>query len=252
MTKYRNNSAFTLIEMITVIAIIVILASLSAMLLLGSDDRAKSELTKQAFGIIDSALEEYRDFVLPMKFNAVPAYAYLTNEFDFYKSLKFPPDANGFFVADELALMDKTMGINVELLSRITYSGVPTVIDPAVYIQDLNYSGSQIMYFYLSQVPQCRNILAQLPKRFVTNLDKSKNLVTVRINGNEYPFYRIVDTWGTPLRYDYYVNIVEDAGLGYTNDPLVDDRTDTLRTFPIITSAGPDRLFGTGDDIKNK
>jgi prepilin-type N-terminal cleavage/methylation domain-containing protein len=229
MTKYRNNSAFTLIEMIVVIAIIVILAAMSAMLLRGSDDSAKTELTKQAFGIIDSALEEYRDFGYSLRVNSTAA-----DELAFYQGLKFPIDCNNFTMAQ--------MRAELEMVLSKAVSIVPDDEDP-------NSTGAQAMYFFLSQVPQCRDILQAIPQKLLTNLNKSKNPVYIELGGNgiKYPFNKFIDPWGTPLRYDFYINIAEQtAALTYAQ------RTDTILTFPLITSAGPDRVFGTGDDIKSR
>ena len=77
---------------------------------------------------------------------------------------------------------------------------------------------------------------------------------TIKINDNDariYPLWRLIDPWGTPLRYDYYVNKVETAK---PSQPAVtwSNRIKTIRPFPVIICAGPDREFGTGDDITSR
>ncbi len=70
--------------------------------------------------------------------------------------------------------------------------------------------------------------------------------MTIAIDGREYSLIRIVDPWGTTLRYDYYSNETEEPDLTFSR------RGQTIRNFPLITSAGPDREFGTDDDITNR
>ena len=52
-----------------------------------------------------------------------------------------------------------------------------------------------------------------------------------------YSLLRIIDPWGETLRYDYYDDYTE---------------PDEARNFPVITSAGPDGVFGTDDDIASR
>jgi len=56
-------------------------------------------------------------------------------------------------------------------------------------------------------------------------------------NGKDYPLLRILDPWKTPLQYRYYYNYI-----------VPKDKW----TFPVITSAGPDKQFGTADDISSR
>jgi hypothetical protein len=65
-------------------------------------------------------------------------------------------------------------------------------------------------------------------------------------NNRSYPWIRVVDPWGTPLRYDYYSNDVEEPSLTFVQ------RGQTIRSLPLITSAGPNKQFDTSDDITNR
>ena len=73
--------------------------------------------------------------------------------------------------------------------------------------------------------------------------DDSEREIEISVDGGTTfkSFFRVIDAWGTTLRYDYYdeleVPLVAVAG---------------KKTFPVITSAGPDKKFGTPDDISNK
>ena len=71
----------------------------------------------------------------------------------------------------------------------------------------------------LRAVPASRLVLDKVGTAFVKGEGTTANLESVR------------DPWGTPIDYIYVVP---------------DD------TYPELVSAGPDRVFGTGDDIRNK
>jgi prepilin-type N-terminal cleavage/methylation domain-containing protein len=77
----------------------------------------------------------------------------------------------------------------------------------------------QAMYTALDAVPACKEIL------------KGIDTILVQRNDKQPAESRLYDPWGTPLDYAYI------AG------------TDS---FPRLTSAGPDKQFGTTDDITSK
>jgi hypothetical protein len=54
---------------------------------------------------------------------------------------------------------------------------------------------------------------------------------------------RFIDPWGKSLHYDYYEDTILNA---LTPDPA------KKKTFPVVTSAGADKRFGTNDDIINR
>lgn len=77
---------------------------------------------------------------------------------------------------------------------------------------------SAALYNQLYLTPPCRNILEKVGENFIHNNPNSTNMP------------EIYDPWGTILDYNY---VTED-------------------NFPRIISAGPDKTFGTTDDITNK
>lgn len=76
-----------------------------------------------------------------------------------------------------------------------------------------------LMYNALDTVPACAKVL------------KGIDSILVRRFDNQPAMARFYDPWGTPLNYMYA--------------PGID-------TFPELISAGPDRRFGTADDIRSK
>ena len=77
----------------------------------------------------------------------------------------------------------------------------------------------QLMYAALDAVPECKQVL------------KGIDSVLVRRRDRQPVESRLYDPWGTPLNYVYVAGV---------------------DTFPELISAGPDKAFGTSDDITSK
>jgi prepilin-type N-terminal cleavage/methylation domain-containing protein len=227
MKPGSHKSGFTLIEMLAVVAIIAILVSMVISVTRHVDDQRKERLCRSTIAIIGNALEQFRDF----------GYEYKDN---YYAGLTFPIDCNGF---NDLTIFQNS-------IHNALYSTTPptVIIDNIGWAQhDPSFSGSEALYFVLSQVPDCRTTLDKIDKSLLTNkgIDKVTD-ITITIQSSPtitmtYPFIRIIDPWGKTLRYNYYDKTL--VGMW----PVIG----TQKTFPVVTSAGPDRQFDTADDISN-
>jgi prepilin-type N-terminal cleavage/methylation domain-containing protein len=218
------KSGFTLIEMLLVVAIIALLVAMVVGLTKRIDDQDKERLCRDTLDLIGNALEQFRDFGYEYRDNGL----YSSNaEREFYLSLKFPIDCNGYTPPSVIE-------------TEITKVANPAIITATAHIPE--YSGIEVMYLFLSEVPDCRTTLDKVDKSLITDLGDDKTQMTININGRIRPLMRIVDPWEKSLRYDYYNENDNDyvrRGLG-------------KKTFPIITSAGPDGQFDTADDIINR
>jgi prepilin-type N-terminal cleavage/methylation domain-containing protein len=205
----QNKTGVTLVEILVVVAIIAILTAITIGVASRINTQGKEQLTKDTIALLTAALGQFRD------------YGYTYSD----PNLKFPLDCNNFPDTDLAAALGGTISGGTN--------------DPC-------YSGCEAMYFFLNQVPECRLTLAKIDKKLVTNigLDGGSMIITITADGQIYPLYRVVDPWGTTLRYSYYNNGEE----GPTSEP----QPDSPRTFPVITSAGPDKIFGTADDIASR
>ena len=114
------------------------------------------------------------------------------------------------------------MAVSVEPV----YPGQPIV-------HKLEYTSSELLYFFLSRIPECRETLDEIDSSLITDKDDNGYRMKLKIGAGYYPLLRIIDPWDKTLMYDYSNEIAR-------------------KTFPIITSAGPDKIFGTADDITNK
>ncbi len=214
------KTGFTLIEMVVVISIIAILISMVFTIVKRIDDQGKERLTRDTLVLIGNALEQFHDF----------GYEYKNAN---YNGLTFPLDCNGYYLTG-------TPNLPATLQSALGLSATPSIfISGGTY--DPNFSGSEALYFILRQVPDCRATLDKIDKSLLTNKDPHGNSITITIGASPVlPFTRIIDPWGTALRYDYYQK--DSSWLPDLN---------TKKTFPVITSAGPDKQFDTADDISN-
>ncbi len=116
--------------------------------------------------------------------------------------------------------------------SGIDVSDIEAALDAATPL-NIDYAPDEVWYYFLSRVPECRKTLDKI----APSLKQSTTIITDN-NGREYFFLKIVDPWGNKIRYSY----------DYDYTP---DHKDSW-TFPVITSAGPDRIYGNDDDISSK
>ena len=206
-------------------AVIVVLTSIVVSVATRIDSQSKERLTENTFSLLNAALEQYKDF----------GYQYKDT---YYDGLIFPLDCNGF------QFSEPPNDIQTTLVNAL---GATSVIIDNPLAHDPNYSGSEVLYFFLSKVPANKEILNRIGKKLITNIGKGGQAINITIttgiapNDRTYPLYRFVDAWGMTLRYDYYDE--------WETNPAT--RNEGKRSFPLIISAGPDKTFDTADDIKN-
>ena len=97
--------------------------------------------------------------------------------------------------------------------------------------RDMPISGASSagLYYFLDRQPNSRGMVGAISNMLITNRDANDTPLMILIGGEQRDLVRFVDPWGTSLWY----------------------RHQTGWAFPQIISAGPDRVFGTDDDIKN-
>lgn len=223
MKRRRYNASFTLVEMLIVVAIIVILAAMVVGLASRISNKTKEQFAESTIAILAATLEQFYDY----------GYNYPSS----YSEFVFPLDCNDFDQSSLQTTLETALGL-----------GPGTVlIRGGTHLPE--YSGSEALYFFLSRVPECRATLDKINGSLITNKDFYGNEMKLVIGGKEYPLLRVVDPWrergttaktGKTLRYDYYNEKI------YPPDPK------TKRNFPVITSAGPDGIFDTADDISSR
>jgi len=240
MKTRGQNSGFTLIETVVVVAIIAVLVSIVFGVATRVQEQGKIRLCKDTLAIIDTALEQFRDF----------GYEYNHNDYK-DKGLAFPLDCNN------LSITNPNPYLNLQdVLLHAIYPPIPLVLVSISGAYDSKFAGSAALYLILSHIPDCRATLEKIDKSLLTNNGTDGHPMDVSIINQstgaviaKYPFTVIVDPWKTPIQYDYYPDFANYAGV-WTN--YLDYRNSAKRTFPVITSAGPDKKFGTKDDITNR
>ena len=193
-----KQRAFTLIEMLVVVAIVLIL--FGAMITATKHLKAESQrrLTASAIAVVETALDQYYQNTTPKQ---------------------YPP-----------AVFSKN-GLNEVLYGTPPSNTVTATIgdvDDPNFVPPKLFWNSGAAYYFLTRVPQSKAILESLSNRMISNRDLNEAAILVTVPpAAAVDFVRFVDAWGTSLKYQYQT--------GYA--------------FPVITSAGPDRVFGTGDDV---
>jgi len=214
---YENKTGLSLVEMLIVVAIIVILTTMVIGLASRIDNQSKEQLTRNTIAILTAALRQFHDYRYPYKDLA-------------YADFGFPLDCNDFLQPALEMTLGNALGATVVIVS-----GAP----------DISYSGTEALYLFLSQLPECRKTLDKIDESLITNLGLDKQPMNISLTYPDgitkvSPLLRITDPWGTALRYDYY------------DEMLIPPDPRQKRTFPVITSAGPDKKFGTDDDISSR
>lgn len=222
MKKNMRQFGLTLIEMMVVIALIAILASIVITVAARIHNRAKENLARNTIAILNAALDQFRDF----------GYRY-DNTVVNYSGFAFPLDCNDFLNPDIQKTLQNALGADSALIDPVNSTHLP------------EYSGCEAMYFFLSRIPDCRKTLDRIDKSLLTNLDANKQPMELVIDygggqQRRFPLLRVIDPWGTTLHYDYYDE------LRFLSPPFY------KRNFPVIRSAGPDQRFWTADDITNR
>jgi prepilin-type N-terminal cleavage/methylation domain-containing protein len=217
-----KKKAFTLIEMLVVVAVLAILVTIVISVASRIDTQGKINSTQGTIAILNKALSEFNDY----------GFTYAAGSQ--YANLRFPIDcnngSNGFSKTNTETALQNSMpdvtNVTINLNAGLTY--------------DIRWSGTIAMYFLLDQIPQCRQTLEKLDAKSIV----SAGTIDVTSGGvvTTYPLIYIVDAWSRPLGYKYY-NFV---GTGTTIDNA------TIKTFPVLTSAGPDGIFDTSDDVKSR
>ena len=213
MKNRAAHDGFTIVEMLVVLTIIVILISLT---LTGASFLRSQEETKlvhETMDIIGAALQEYDEYDVGYQGD--------------YSSFGYPVDCNELPESDIEDCVRDAFGLS-------NPPQIQGTLDP-------KDSGISVMYFMLGRVPQCRETLGKIDRRFVkaTGATIKIDMGTVK----EYNLYTIIDPWGTAYRYDYYDETI-------TGSPV--NRYDSRLSVPVVTSAGADKFFDTDDDISSQ
>jgi prepilin-type N-terminal cleavage/methylation domain-containing protein len=207
--RQKTKRCFTLVEMLVVIAIVAILASLVIGIASRIEAREKEKHCRSTLALLTTALAQFHEYGFNYKHSD-------------YTACTFPLDCNDFLTDDIKSTLGDALGVG---------AGNVSIPDP-----NASYSGNEVMYLLLSMVPASRATLGKIDKKLMVSRD-----ATITIDGKVYPLLRIIDTWGTELRYDCY----DESKTGVERDK-------SKRNFPVITSAGPDRKFDTTDDITSR
>ncbi len=212
----KCTTAFTLIEMLVVVSVIAVLVTIVISVAGRLDTQGKISRTQSTFALLNTALSEFHDY----------GFAYVSGSQYANAHLRFPIDCN-----ERTIFSDKSQ---VEAALTEALGNTVTINNSA---NKPDYFGTEAMYFLLSQVPPCRQALEKIEKKCVV---RDNETGVINMQNEDYPLLYVTDGWGRPLGYKYY---------DFTASSI---DTHTIKTFPVLTSAGPDGRFDTADDIKSR
>jgi prepilin-type N-terminal cleavage/methylation domain-containing protein len=215
MKTCKYKTGFTLVEMLVVIAIVAVLATLIAGVASRVETREKEKHCRSTLVLLGTALTQFHD------------YGFSYDKDSDYAAFGFPLDCNDFSPGELENVLGKALNADVSISGGV---------------HDANDSSNEVMYLLLSMVPTSRETLEKIDRKLIASRE-----ATITIDGRVYPLLRVLDPWGTALWYDYYDELPPPL-----TSTEVDNMEKSAKSFPLVTSAGPDRLFGTDDDITNR
>ena len=197
----KMRRGFTLIEILTVLAVIAILVTMTIGIGLTVDTAIKKSKTETAIKLLVAGLEQYHDF-----WGEFPLiYKNVTNDY---------VDEN-YLLAD---LVEDVNDSSSNLAASLDGDGT----------HDDKFASIQGLYFCLNKTPNCRNAIGKLDNSLVSNQNPQGRFLKIDNNVRIYELFYVNDSWKMPLRYTY------------------DSDNDS---FPMIESAGPDKIFGDGTGV---
>ncbi len=199
-----KQRAFTLIEML--VAMAIVLALFGAMIVATKHLKTESQrrLTASAIAVVETALEQYYD-----QYKAFP-----------FKNRDNDPN-DGKPDTYTVIQMQEDIGGNADVVA-----GGNVEVDGAG--NNICNASSAGLFYFLYHCQASRQIIEAINNTLITSKDAlTDKMSKIVVGGVILDMPRFIDTWGSSLRYAY----------------LAGD------TFPVVTSAGPDKIFDTEDDV---
>lgn len=256
MTRQRRNSGLTLIEILLAVAIVVVLATI--MTVSGGNLRRQAmvRLTESTFSVVSSALQQYYESggKYPPQFNDPslattyhdPAIAVPSVYYDTASATRVQTPLQAIAAAANYPVGTAIPTGNTVVFRVFNKNTIPPLavnptfadVNPvgAKTVPDAASVSSEALYIYLAATPVSRSVISKLSDKCIADeydtannpfiLKWTKSPATLSVMTR---IVNIVDAWGTPIRYQYK-----------TGDQ-----------FPVLVSAGPDKTFGTNDDVRS-
>jgi type II secretory pathway pseudopilin PulG len=194
MNVFRKKNGFSTVELLTVIAILIVLASALLKIAKGVRTQAEERLANGQIDIIVTALRQYYDDLVPPH---------------------FPFTADPIAPGDDPDL-DFTYGqAELELTIERANGGDAVSFSAG---NDDEYASSEALFYFLDRSPNSSKIIAAMSNTLISNKDQSGIALEMTIgSGQPISLVRFIDPWGKSLRYTYVAGnafpVIESAGV---------------------------------------
>ena len=150
-------------------------------------------------------------------------------EYQNYKQQGFPdtPGDYDYSILTLKSILGGTVNDPAVLHEKFTWQDIDAYSPDDQKVMRYARSTIECLYYFLDEVPACRKMLSRLSEKSVTNDDQDSVTVVIAPNTLTKPLLEVNDAWQHPIRY-------QKQGAG---------------NFPTLTSAGPDGVFDTADDM---
>ena len=189
----EKKNGFSTVELLTVIAILIVLASALLKIAKGVRTQAEERLANGQIDIIVTALQLYYD------------------------------DNGDQFPFEDLPTVPEEDPVNPGQDNDPCYTEADLetdtggTVDPASGTHENEYSSSEAMFYFLDNSPDSGRIISAMSNTLISNKDQNGEDLLMMIEGQSISLVRFIDPWGKSLRYTYVVGnafpVIESAGV---------------------------------------
>ena len=182
MNVFRKKHGFSTVELLTVIAILIVLASALLKIAKGVRTQAEQRLAYGQIDIIVTALQQYYDDETPPQFP--------------FEADPLPPD-------EEEDPANPGQDNDPCYITADLEADTGGTVDLTSGTHEDEYSSSEALFYFLDRSPNSSKIIGAMSNTLISNKDENGEELLITIGGQPLSLVRFIDPWGKSLRYTY-------------------------------------------------
>ena len=155
--------------------------------------------------------------------------AALEQYYDDTSDFPFDTDVDGDGVLDNYLRDDLINDVSLSTGLGVSLN-VTDLLEEDGIGNNVSAASSAALFYYLDKYPSSRSIAESVSNTLITNKHADGTVIKMTLDVTPYDLPRYIDAWKMSIRYEYL----------------------TGTAFPVLTSAGPDKVFDTPDDITSQ